>query len=235
MALSKEFRTLALAMIAGADRVVKNAKELYAEATMMGNSGSWARGVLLHQISLEECAKVEMLGAAVTSLLLGTGVDTKRLYGAMRRHDAKNKTNAYFLPRGADEKAAFDAGDLATALEIFKEKQQEFHAVSNDDKNAALYVDPEDAFASPIDRFSEEDFVRVRTFNDDLLAGADHKVDMLLRWGQDLDLAEQSMKEMLAATGLDSLNPKDPDSVKKLEQALQGMADRAAGRVPGAN
>ena len=47
----------------GARRLAANARELFEEATVLRRAGAFPRSYCLHQISLEECAKIEMLGA----------------------------------------------------------------------------------------------------------------------------------------------------------------------------
>src|SRR5690554_704085 len=59
----------------GANAVFRNADELWSEACALAQLQHFSRALFLHQISLEECAKVDMLGAWATSLLLDHDVD----------------------------------------------------------------------------------------------------------------------------------------------------------------
>lgn len=86
MELSSGTVTLAHLLIDGAVKVFANAEALYSEATILANAEAWPRALFLHQISLEECAKIEMLAAAVTSLLLGHEVDLKQLGRVFSQH-----------------------------------------------------------------------------------------------------------------------------------------------------
>lgn len=207
---SKEHAAIAQRLIDGAKIIFANAEALYTEATILANNQAWARALLLHQISLEECAKVDMLGAAVTSLLMGHDVDVKRLQKSFARHEVKNKANAYFLPMSEGEKVAQTNGDLAGALEEFRRLQAEFHKESNTDKNSALYVDFGDKFISPLDVINEEAFVKVRTRNDDFLSSASLHVRLMDRLAADLDAAAGEVKELLDALGILTIDRKDP-------------------------
>jgi hypothetical protein len=61
MPLTPDAKTLAMTLIEGAVKTIKNADELFDEARMLADAGRVARALLLHQISLEECAKAELL------------------------------------------------------------------------------------------------------------------------------------------------------------------------------
>src|SRR6516164_6974441 len=127
-----------------------NAEKLNLEAELLVRAGSTARALCLHQISLEECSKIENMGAWATSLLSGFEVDQNKILAAFRRHSSKNKSNAYMLGGSQTEKDAMARGDWETAREEFKKLQMEFHKASNDAKNASLYVDWKNGeFVSP--------------------------------------------------------------------------------------
>ena len=65
MTLKTETIATVQALIEGASKTFANAEALYSEATILANCQAWARALVLHQISSEECAKIEMLGATV--------------------------------------------------------------------------------------------------------------------------------------------------------------------------
>jgi AbiV family abortive infection protein len=115
----------------GAQKTFDNADALYREAQLLGAAGALGRALLLHQISLEECAKIETLGAWATSLMAGYSVDEKKVLAGFTSHAQKNRTNAYMLQGSAEEKAAKERGDWKTAGEEFKNLQAEFHEKSN--------------------------------------------------------------------------------------------------------
>jgi AbiV len=48
---------------AGAEKILENAVALYREAVLLAEYQAWSRALFLHQISMEECAKVEVVGA----------------------------------------------------------------------------------------------------------------------------------------------------------------------------
>src|SRR5437763_13612173 len=93
-------------LTSGAEKVFANAEALYKEARILRDCGAVSRALFLHQISLEECAKLEMLGAWATSILMGYKVDGAKVKKAMASHAHKNRTNAYFLKGNEKEEAA---------------------------------------------------------------------------------------------------------------------------------
>lgn len=221
---------LAHLLIDGAVKVFANAEALYSEATILANAEAWPRALFLHQISLEECAKIEMLAAAVTSLLLGYEVDLKKLGRAFSQHSSKNKTNAYFLPRNSGEKAAEEQGDLRAALQAFNELQESFHKESNTDKNGALYVDYGETFLSPLDTINEETFVKVRSRNDEFMAMSWQKIGMLKRWKTDLSAAATDVAVLVDALKIGEVKRGDAEEFKAfrstLEQRIRDLAEQ---------
>ena len=77
MTLTAEAKSLAMTLIDGALKTIKNADELFDEARLLTDGGHAARALLLHQISLEECGKAEMLYVALFEVLSGNPVDMK--------------------------------------------------------------------------------------------------------------------------------------------------------------
>jgi AbiV family abortive infection protein len=142
--LPKVDRALLSALARGAEKTFDNAEKLYFEAVLLAKAGAIARALFLHQISLEECSKIESMGAWATSLLTGIEVNQDKVLAALRRHSSKNKSNAYMLEGSQEEKAAKARGDWKTALDEFRKLQLDFHEASNNAKNASLYVDWKD-------------------------------------------------------------------------------------------
>jgi AbiV family abortive infection protein len=168
-----------------AQKVLENATELHAEARLLQAAGALSRALLLFQISLEECAKIEMLGAWAVSTLLSDEVDTKALMRAFADHKAKNRTNAYMLPLSEDERAARERGEWDVASGAFKEMQRTFHQESNTAKNAALYVDfANGRVKSPKDQITASMVDRTASTNEDLLPFAAAKTAMLETWSR---------------------------------------------------
>lgn len=150
----------------GARRIFANAEALYNEAELLGMNGHFARATVLHQISMEECSKVDTLGAASLSLLLGYQVDENRLEKAFRNHRAKNHANAYLVAMTKEEKAAIASRDWESANAAFKDLQKRFHEDVNAIKNAGLYVDFGDGrFTAPTDEITEQTAIVFQRLN----------------------------------------------------------------------
>ncbi|MBG0797009.1 AbiV family abortive infection protein [Methylocystis sp. L43] len=138
-ALPKVDRQFLSILVRGAEETFDNAEQLYFEAEILAKAGATARALCLHQISLEECSKVENIGAWATSLLSGLPVDQNKVLASFRRHSSKNKSNAYMLEGSQAEKHAKARGDWKAVRKEFKKLQMEFHEASNDAKNGSLY------------------------------------------------------------------------------------------------
>src|SRR3954471_16549767 len=110
-------------LLQGAEKTFANAEQLFFEAELLAKAGGIARALCLHQISLEECSKVDNLGAWAVSLVLGFEVNQKKVLAAFGRHAAKNKSNAYMLEGSEAEKDAESRGDWKAAIEAFKQTQ----------------------------------------------------------------------------------------------------------------
>jgi AbiV family abortive infection protein len=95
----------------GAQKTFENADALFREAKILGAVGALSRALFLHQISLEECAKIENIGAWATSLLAGRMVNGKKVLDGFASHKKKNRTNAYMLEESVEEQAAKNRGD----------------------------------------------------------------------------------------------------------------------------
>src|SRR5258706_2798231 len=118
----------------GAQTVLDNAVQLYREALTLTQAGALSRALFLHQISMEEWAKVEIVGISASGLMMGEPVDLEKIAQRFRSHSRKNKVNAYFLTPSANEKSAQTSGRINSALAAFKMVQDRFHEKSNDEK-----------------------------------------------------------------------------------------------------
>jgi AbiV family abortive infection protein len=166
-----------------ATKVRDNAEQLFCEARLLRAAGALSRALFLHQISLEECAKVDMLGAWAVSHLTGVAPDDKKFSNALASHKAKNYANAYFLKPTEAEKMAREAGDWRAAIEVFEKRKVEFHETSNAAKNAALYVDVKGNVCSmPSERTTEAMVEEISKRNEEFLAHANNHVLVLSRW-----------------------------------------------------
>ena len=149
----------------------------------LASAGALSRALFLHQISLEECAKIETIGAWAVSILAGLPVDEKRVIANLRQHSSKNRLNAYMMEGSSTETAAKERGDWKTALAEFRKYQTEFPVTSNAVKNASLYVDLQGgAFIAPVDRIGPEMVADIADRNEMFLGLMFPKLRMLLRW-----------------------------------------------------
>lgn len=167
-------------LIGGAEKTFDNAESLFYEAELLAKAGAVARALCLHQISLEECSKVNNLGALAIILDLGFEVDQKKVLAGFRRHAAKNKSNAYMLKDSEAETDAKARGDYDAALEAFRQTQDEFHETSNRAKNDSLYVDwVEDGFTAPSECITNEMLAEIAERNSHFIGYAQSALKML--------------------------------------------------------
>jgi len=185
----------ALAEVArGVSKAFDNARELSMEAVLLRSHGALCRSLFLHQISIEECGKIEILGWAAVSLIAGLKTELGKVAAAVTRHKAKNNANAYLLPLTDDEKAAAETGDWQRALQAFRERQADFHVYSNTAKNASLYVDfSEHRFISPNEAITEQMVEELASLNRQFLELAEPKVRMVARWLTDRDETRKTL------------------------------------------
>jgi AbiV family abortive infection protein len=187
----------------GAALIFKNAQSLYNEAQLLGQAGYFARATVLHQISMEECSKIDTLGAATTSILLGHDVDEARLARAFRNHKAKNHANAFMARTTDEETAARARGDWKAASEAFKKFQDKFHAEVNTIKNAGLYVDFQDGqFTAPIDEVDEPTAIAFQNINAYFLRQCDNFLKLLHRMVSEPDLYADLTKNFVERLGV---------------------------------
>jgi AbiV family abortive infection protein len=166
----------------------ENAERLYHEATVLAAAKAYSRALFLHQISMEELAKVEALGSLASGLLMGMKVDLAAATKQFTHHKAKNYINAYMLPQSEKERAAIQAGDVRASIEAFKATQAAFHKESNDAKNAALYVDLVDGrFVAPAERVTKPMVKAMAKQNKQFLGLMAPKCHMMVKWNKDPD------------------------------------------------
>jgi AbiV family abortive infection protein len=170
-------------IVRGAEKTFKNAESLFEEASLLKKSGFLSRALFLHQISLEECAKIDILGAHVTSMLMGQELDVGKLQKVLVSHAHKNRTNAYFLDGSVEEEAAKASGDFEVASAAFAQMQKEFHVTANVAKNASLYVDFKDGqFVAPIESITVEMVHQIAAMNHKFLGLSFHNLKMLRKF-----------------------------------------------------
>jgi AbiV family abortive infection protein len=189
-------------LVCGAEKTFDNAEKLYFEARLLTKAKATARALCLHQISLEECSKVETIGAWATSLLSGLDVNQNKILAAFKRHSSKNKSNAYMLQGSPEEKDATASGDGKTAREEFRKLQLDFHEASNDAKNASLYVDwKEGEFVSPSEQITRGMLTEIRDRNQTFLGYAQNSLKMLKRLEKSPDDLQDLTVELVEALG----------------------------------
>lgn len=185
-------------LVRGAEATFANAEELFREAVMLMEAGHLSRALFLHQISMEECGKVEMLGPAVVQALAGLKQDTKKLWRALVSHEAKNSANAYLLEPSEEEKHARERKDWEGAGAAFTQHKREFHEKSNLAKNAALYVDIRDGnVTTPRDSITAEMVAEIAKLSESYLTDTQRNVGMLLEWEKEWPDLRQFMRQLI--------------------------------------
>jgi AbiV family abortive infection protein len=228
--LPKVDRAFLSVLMRGAEKTFENAERLYFEGEILAKVGATARALCLHQISLEECSKIENIGAWATSLLCGFEVDQEKILASFRRHSSKNKSNAYMLAGSKAEADAKARGDWEAARVEFKKLQMEFHEASNDAKNASLYVDWEDGeFVSPTEKITAEMLAQIAERNRMFLGYASNSLKMLKR----LDKAPDDLQDLLVefVAGAEKMRAEKPSDLmtagnKLLQQFLEAGVNK---------
>lgn len=207
----------------GAELTLKNAEELYREGEILFACKALSRSLFLHQISLEECGKIEILGWWATGYLMGQTIDLRKMKSNIVNHRAKNFANAYMLPHCEAEKKAKQENDWHKSILAFKKQQAEFHQESNERKNASLYVDySNNIFISPRDCITDEMVREIANRNQEFIELMRPKVQMLTHWAQNADSARKTLRQFKKRIiELLKIYPKEPQ--RALDTLLQEM------------
>lgn len=221
-ALDKDFLS---ELARGAQKTFENAEELFKEACLLKENGALSRVLFLHQISLEECAKVDILMGHAASLLTGNKVNVKKLSSVLRSHASKNRANAYFLPVPAKEEAAKRRGNFKGAIAVFSQIQAAFHSKSNAAKNASLYVDFRDKkFVAPSECTTPELVAEIASLNEKFLALTYPKLEILLKWDKTPEESQETTVQIeKRLKELRSELPDDP--LKAFKTLIQEMLE----------
>lgn len=218
-------------LVRGAEKIFDNAERLFVEADALAKLGAIPRALFLHQISLEECSKISIIGAWAISLFLGKEVDQRKILRAFGRHAAKNKHNAYMLEVSDAEKAARASGDWKGSLDAFRRVQDEFHEASNEAKNASLYVDMIDGeFVAPKERITGEMLAEIKALNSTFLGYAYHETNVFRR----LDKTPDVMRELLAGfvEKAEKLKDEKPDNlIEALDELMVGFFEEGKSKL----
>jgi AbiV family abortive infection protein len=217
----------------GAEKVFANAEALYREAVILRKAGALNRALFLYQISFEECAKADLIGAWATSHLMGYAVDPKMMAVVFASHAKKNCTNAYLMGADESEKDARERGDMDAALLVFKKRQADFHLEVNAAKNAALYVDFKDGkFAAPDERITADMVAEFAARNETFLAHARLHVRTVQRMLKEPNEARESALDFMKMA--DELKAENPANLFEALESLvtdwleSGIAKRNA-------
>ncbi|WP_454616596.1 AbiV family abortive infection protein [Bradyrhizobium cenepequi] len=229
-ALPKVDRQFLSILVRGVEKTFDNAEQLYFEAEVLAKVGATARALCLHQISLEECSKVENIGAWATSLLSGLPVDQNKVLASFRRHSAKNKSNAYMLEGSQAEKNAKARGDWKAMREEFEKLQMEFHEASNDAKNGSLYVDWKDGqFVSPSEQITLEMLAHILERNQTFLGYAFNSLKMLRRLENSPGDLQDLVVEFIAEAG--RMRAEKPNLMTASNELVQKFLDAGLKRL----
>ena len=74
----------------GGELIFDNAEQLYREACVLRDHEAFSRALCLHQLSNEECGKLNILGGYAMTITLGDDFDPAKMAKALRDHEAKN-------------------------------------------------------------------------------------------------------------------------------------------------
>jgi AbiV family abortive infection protein len=217
-------------LLRGAQLTFKNAESLYKEAELLGANGAFARALTLHQISIEECSKLDMVCVAATSLLMGHPVDLDELAKAFRQHKIKNYNNAYISVTTDAEREARKAGDVARAIEIFKNQQADIHRWMNTNKNASLYVDYSNGrFISPSGHVTEEVAAHIHQLNAWFLRHGANSLELLSKMAKDPDGFAVQATDF--ASRLEQLNVSGGDLEEKFQELVTAWLEEQKGKA----
>jgi AbiV family abortive infection protein len=78
-------------LVDGAEKCLANAEQLNSNALMLADENSFGVAAFLHQTSLEECAKIDLIGEQATLLLQGGVIDAVELQKALNSHKSKKR------------------------------------------------------------------------------------------------------------------------------------------------
>lgn len=229
--MNKRSKALLTEFSRGGEIIFDNATQLFNEANLLRQHGALSRALCLHQISNEECGKLEILGWYAMTVVLGGRVNYKQMAKRFRDHKAKNYANSYFAAVVGEERAAKKRRDWVGARKAFRKVQVKLHEVFNSGKNTALYVDfSEGKFIAPKSVITEHDVTAMAALNKYFLDIAAPSVRLLRR----LETDEWGFREAgkTLATRLQELYaqmPRDPDKALGIayQEALEALRDRA--------
>jgi AbiV family abortive infection protein len=209
----------------GATLALQNAERLHDEAQLLRTHGAFARAYALHQISTEECSKVDVLGERALHHILGIPFDLAKVMRELSSHKVKNFRNAEMSVMTEAERTARCRRDVKAARTIFEMQQKAIHEELNTNKNAALYVDFKGGtFCAPADVITEELAEQMRLLNAYFLDSSRRMHRLLRKLVNDPQHAAEVVKKMRPL--LQELLRADPQN---LDALLPVFCETAAG------
>lgn len=211
----------------GALKSLENAECLFQEAKLLSKHNAICRAYFLHQISIEECGKIELIGGYATAHLMDFSQSLKKLKSNISNHKAKNTANAYMLPRSEEEDEAIKEKNWKKALNAFDKQKIDFHQLSNFRKNVSLYVDfTDETFFSPQEQISEQMLRDIAENNYEFIELIRPKAEMLSHWAENPGDTKTTLK--LFQNISEDLKKKHPDDPgKAMEEMLETLITQA--------
>lgn len=211
--MNEQDRALLAEFARGGELIFDNAEQLYREARILRENGAFSRALCLHQISNEECGKLEILGGYAMTVVLGIQIDLAQVAKTFRDHEAKNYANAYFAGVTDEERAARERQDWAGARKAFTELQAKLHKIFNTNKNASLYVNVEGGkFLAPKELITADHVGEMAVLNEYFLGITAPYVRLLYRVARNEDgMQDAARKYVERLRELHAKNPNDPE------------------------
>lgn len=203
----------------GCRLILDNASSLYDEAQILGQAGAFQCCTFLHLISIEECAKIDSLGAAAKGLIIGFDLDLDRLHKNLTRHEIKNHINSWNFPFTAEEEAAHSAGDRDAARVASNKLKGEYHKLVNGIKNNSLYVDFDGVeYRRPLESVGESAALWCRDVNGEFL----RRSELFLRLLDRMVEVPDGYKRLWDVWGGRIVGSKDGEELRGHLSAMQG-------------
>lgn len=231
--MDEKNRILLAELARGGESIFDNAEQLFREVRILREKGAFSRALCLHQLSNEECGKLEILGGYAMMITIGENVDPAQMAKAFRDHEAKNYANAYFAGLTEEERAARERGDWAGSSKAFKELQAKLHKIFNTNKNASLYVNFEGGkFTAPKEIITAELADEMAVLNRYFLGVAAPYVRLLHRvTSNEFGLQDEARKFVERMQELRLQRPNDPEGVlhtcfQEMLESVRNQADK---------
>lgn len=223
--MDKKNKALLAEFVRGGELIFDNAEQLYREARILRENGAFGRALCLHQLSNEECGKLEILGGYAMTITLGHDFSPAKMAKRFRDHEAKNYAMVYFASVTDEERAARRRGDWTGSSKAFKKLQAKLHNIFNTNKNASLYVNFDGGtFSAPKEVITAELVDEMAVLNEYFLGITAPYVRLLHRVASnEFGLQDVARKFVQHMEELRAQKPNDPEGV--LHTCLQEMLE----------